>query len=100
MFEKLDNYPFVNIWNFELNLYNDFSKIMPDELKRLRSFLNKYCKNHSLSGNGSSYFVAYPGNFSSKIVFTLKKEFPNYKIYRATNSNGHKILTKYQKYGI
>lgn len=84
----------------EAGLYNDFTKIMPDEIIRLRNFLNNFSSiNHSLSDLGPIYFIGYDNkSFPYHIKMLLKKEFPNYSFYSSKNSTGHKIITRYLNY--
>ena len=78
-------------------LSNDFSCVMPDDICRLKEFLNKYPNlNYSLTGTGPSYFLAFSEkNIKSTMKIALKREFPNYKLYDTKKCDGHKILTKY-----
>lgn len=78
-------------------LSNDFSSVMPEETTRLKEFLSKYPDlNYSLSGTGPSYFIAFPEkHIKSTMKIILKKEFPNYKLYDAKKSDGHKLLIRY-----
>ena len=59
MFNKIDNTTFTKQ---DLNLmpYNDFMKVVPDSILNIRDYLNDLnIKNHTLSGSGSSYYIAF-----------------------------------------
>ena len=76
---------------------NDFTNIMPEELKRIRNFLREYPDIfHSLSGIGPAYFIASEKYIDPKIKKVLKEEFPNCMIYtNVKNSLQRKIVRNY-----
>ena len=75
-------------------LFNDFLRVAPREIKEIQTFLKKY-PNHSLSGSGSTYYVALTDNIMPfELNLSLRKEFPNYQLYNVKNTIGHKILIK------
>ena len=79
-------------------LYNDYLRVLPEELLRIKDFLSKYPDlAHSLSGLSSTYFLAGYDNIPAKVMIDLKKHFPKYKLYQFQNTSGHKILVKYVK---
>lgn len=96
MFQDIDKYPFVEQISRYNNFHNDFEKIMPDELKSLKEYLNQFKEYiHSLSGSGSTYFVASKKPISSTISNNLRKDFPNYKLYKCEATDKIKTLVKY-----
>lgn len=97
MYSRLDETPLIEKSIPNNLLQNDFSRIMPTEIERLNAFLKQYQNlNYSLSGSGSSYFIASSEkNMKSSMGIALKREFPNYQLFNAKPNNGHKILVKY-----
>lgn len=80
----------------DIKIYNDYLRVMPDELKRLQDFLNKYPDIiYSLSGISSTYFIAYSDHIPVSIMKSLKKNFPEYNLYECQNTSGHKYIIKY-----
>ena len=80
-------------------VHNDFLSVIPSDIKKIREFLTNYKLDHSLSGIGSSYFIAFREKaFNFKIRTSLKTEFPNCKFYNVENAPGHRVLTKYLNY--
>ena len=46
-------------------------------------------------GNTSLYLITSKNNLLlSRMNYRLNKEFPNYKIYSVSNTEGHKVLIK------
>ncbi len=92
MFNKIDNYPFIKI---NTNLpYNDFMKVVPEEIIKIKNYLDSInISNHTLSGSGSSYYIA----LSKRDIFLYKKikdYFKDYKVFLVRNSSGFSFLDK------
>ena len=98
MIHKLDQNRLVNKYILENILLNDFLTVVPEEVKNIRKVLSQYSGlEHSLSGSGPSYFIAFRQNILNLGVNAiLKKEFPNYEIYDVVNTDHRKILVKYK----
>lgn len=96
MFQKIDSITFPKVIYKPETLHNDFMNVMPDELKKLREFLLTNYKNlqHSLSGSGSSYFIASKTPLLNHIKKDILNNFPDYKLYSQENCKHHKILIK------
>ena len=78
-------------------LYNDFNKLVPSELLRLRDFLLTYKDlSHSLLGVGKSYFIASEKIIDSSLRKTLKREFPEYLYFNQKNSHQPAIIKNYK----
>lgn len=96
MFQKLDEIKLSKtIYHPEI-LHNDFMYVMPDELKKLREFLLTNYKNlqHSLSGSGSSYYIASKTSILNHVKKDILNNFPDYKLYSQESCNRHKIIIK------
>lgn len=78
-------------------LHNDFSNYMPDELSRLKRFLDTYPTiRYSLLGNGPSYFVPLKNlSETPRMIRDLHHEFKGYELFTCKNSTGHKTLVKH-----
>ncbi len=87
MYHKIDSFPFVKKSINELP-YNDFMKVVPDEIIKIRDYLNKLnLSNHTLSGSGSAYYIA----FDKKDVLLyerIKEHFNEYKVLLVENCKG------------
>ncbi len=77
--------------------YTDYSKIVGNDYSEIKDYLKNYEEVvSSLMGNTSLYLITSQNNILlSKVRFSLKKEFPNYKIYPVSNIEGHSVLIKY-----
>ena len=98
MLHKLNQNILVNKYILENILSNDFLSVVPEEIKNIRRILSQYSGlEHSLSGCGTSYFIAFRKNILNLGVNTiLKKEFPDYKFYNVANTDYRKVLVKYK----
>lgn len=94
---KLDDSNVSEINSSGRIIYNDFSKYMPDELSRLKRFLETYPSiNYTLLGSGPSYFVPLQNlSEAPRLIRDLHHEFTSYDLYTCKNSSGHKILVKH-----
>lgn len=78
-------------------LYNDFNKVVPSELLRLRNFLLTYEHlSHSLLGIGKSYFIASEETIDTSLRKTLKREFPEYLYFSQKNHHQPAIIKNYK----
>ena len=70
---------------------------MSDEVLRLNRFLELHpTLKYSLLGTGPSYFIATESlKFQSKLIKSLRQEFPGYEIYNCSNTNNHKVIIKH-----
>ena len=98
MINKLNQNRLANKYILENILSNDFLPVVPEEVKNIRKVLSRYSGlEHSLSGCGPSYFIAFRKNILNLGVNAiLKKEFPDYKFYDVVNTDYRKILVKYK----
>lgn len=96
MFQKIDSMTLPKVIYKPEIFHNDFMNVMPDELKKLREFLLTNYENlqHSLSGSGSSYYIASKTPILNYIKKDILNNFPNYKLYSQESCKGHKILIK------
>lgn len=92
----IKKYGIVNHNAKEKLLYTDFSKLVDDDYQDIRDYLKDYQEiESSLMGNTSLYLITSKDNLLlSRMKFRLNKEFPNYKIYSVSNTEGHKVLIK------
>lgn len=96
MYRKLDEYGLTRQEYNPCVLHNDFVHVMPEELKKLREYLMQFKSlNHSLTGTGSSYFLANDVLCfdNHNMVHDIKKEFPKFKIYTHKKIEGHRFMT-------
>ena len=98
MINKLNQNRLANKYILENILSNDFLSVVPEEVKNIRKVLSRYSGlEHSLSGCGPSYFIAFRKNILNLGVNAiLKKEFPDYKFYDVVNTDYRKVLVKYE----
>ena len=96
IYRKLDEYGLTHQEYNPCVLHNDFVHVMPEELKKLREYLMQFKSlNHSLTGTGSSYFLANDVLCfdNHNMVHDIKKEFPKFKIYTHKKIEGHRFMT-------
>ena len=98
MVHKLNQNRLANKYILENILSNDFLSVVPEEVKNIKKVLSRYSGlEHSLSGCGPSYFIAFRKNILNLGVNAiLKKEFPDYKFYDVVNTDYRKVLVKYE----
>lgn len=98
MMHQLDQNILANKYILENILSNDFLSVVPEEVKNIKKVLSRYSGlEHSLSGCGPSYFIAFRKNILNLGVGAiLKKEFPDYKFYNVANTDHRKVLVKYK----
>ncbi len=84
MFNKIDKTEFKKISTDKLP-YNDFMKVVPEKIVNIKEYLDKNkIKNHTLSGSGSSYFIALQKE-DNDLYLKLKKHFNEYQVFKTNN---------------
>ena len=87
MFHKIDSMKFERK-NIESFPYNDFMKVVPSTIFTIRDYLNDLSlSNHTLSGSGSSYYVALFEDNDS-LYEQIQSFFPQYQVFLIHNCNG------------
>ena len=87
MFNKIDKNKFQKI-KLSKNLHNDFLEVVPKSILEIRDYLNsENILNHTLSGSGSSYYIALEKN-NIKLYKKVKEHYKIYEIYYVKNSSG------------
>ena len=89
MFHKIDQYPLIK--KDVVLPYNDFMKVVPDEIIDIKEYLDsKQISNHTLSGSGSSYYIALQKK-NMEMYKEIKNHFNNYNVILAENCKGFVI---------
>ncbi len=89
MFDKIDSYPYEEVSPSNLP-YNDFMKAVPKEILDIKEYLDSNnINNHTLSGSGSSYYVALE-NKDEELFKKIKNKYPNYQVLLLRNTDGYK----------
>lgn len=94
MFQRIDELPFEEKEYINNILHNDFIKVMPEDLKKLREYLMQYKDlSHSLSGSGSTYFIASPTPaIPNEVITGIRENFPEYKLRKCKKAEGHRLF--------
>ena len=92
MFKKIDDTNFTRV-DYSKMPYNDFMKVVPQSILDIKDYFNKLgLSNHTLSGSGSSYYVALY-NKDSKLYNKIKNHYKEYMVMEASNCDGF-IITR------
>ena len=91
MFNRIDNKK-INKKSINKIPYNDFMKVVPDEINIIEKYLNdNNIKNHTLSGSGSSYYIALKEK-DNNLYKNLKDQFKDYLVLETSNCDKYKII--------
>lgn len=90
MFNKIDEIEFNKI-STKILPYNDFMKVVPENIIKIKEYLDKNkIKNHTLSGSGSSYYIALKEE-DNDLYIKLKNHFKEYQVFKTNNCDKYII---------
>ena len=88
MFNKIDSKE-VEIISHDRLPYNDFMKVVPPSILDIKkSFDDLNIKEHTLSGSGSSYYIALKKK-DNKLYNIIKDKHKDYNVYLVKNCDGY-----------
>ena len=90
MFQRIDSLPFERV-GMENLPWNDFMKVVPESILSIqKGFLDLGLSHHTLSGSGSSYYVALKEK--DDVLFQqIKSLYPEYQVFLLENCDGFDI---------
>jgi len=87
MFHKIDSEEYKEVDIGKLP-YNDFMKVVPQSILDIKDYFNSIdLTNHTLSGSGSSYYVALVDK-DIELYNKIKDNYKEYKVFLVSNSDG------------
>ena len=88
MFKKIDDKE-VEIITHDRLPYNDFMKVVPESILDIKEYFDELgIKEHTLSGSGSSYYVALKKK-DNKLYNIIKDKYKDYNVYLVKNCDGY-----------
>jgi len=89
MFKKIDDKE-VEIISHSKLPYNDFMTVVPESILDIKEYFDSLgLKDHTLSGSGSSYYVAL-NKKDNKLYNIIKNKYKEYNVYLVKNCDGYK----------